>query len=114
MVKEYLHSETGVVYAHAASGVISVDELIAFLEKHRGKHFYNDAACEISFRIDGEKVKADSISFILDYDFEDDWNTANAIQEYLCEDGDYPAHDELELIYDYVPNFFDNDSIAAS
>lgn len=38
---------------------ISVDDLIAFLEPHRGKIFMNTAAEDLSFKIDSETVRCD-------------------------------------------------------
>lgn len=52
----------------AAGTEASVDEIIAFLEQHRGKTFYNGGAEGLAFCIDPVKntVSCDEMNFFLD------------------------------------------------
>ena len=65
MIKKYV-CEDGVVYANADGWMVDVDELIAFLEQHRGKKFYNGASETLSFRVDKEHIRCDELDSILE------------------------------------------------
>lgn len=112
MIKQCVNEKTGVVYAYAKTELVDVDEVIAFLEKHRGKQFYNGAAGEVGFRADEKTVSADMLSWFLENDFEcDNEKTEDAIYEYLCKDGDYPTfesmqHDTLSPTPNRIENAF--------
>ena len=77
----------GTIYAAADKTMVPVDEVIDFLEQHRGKMFINGAAGETSFCVDGEIVTCD----MLDY--------------HLAEIEDYGYAE-------YISDFFSGDEIA--
>ena len=94
MIKEYMYEKTGVIYASSDDWCATVDEVIAFLEKHRGKKFWNGAAGEVTFRVDDEIVSTDTLEFWVERDLPDDeingWNVGELVYEYFLNDGDYP------------------------
>ena len=59
----------GTVFASANNHEATVDEVIAFLEQHRGKKFWNGAAGDTSFRVDDTLVSCDGLlTFTENYD----------------------------------------------
>jgi hypothetical protein len=64
MLRQF-HCADGTVYARHMSEwqVVTVDEVIAFLEQHRGKIFWNGAAGKTSFRADNDIVSCDLFSY---------------------------------------------------
>lgn len=97
MIREYMHEKTGIVYATSDEWEATVDEVIAFLEKHRGKKFWNGATGEVSFRADDKCVSTDELDFWMDNDLWDEqingWDVCELVYEYLKNDGDYPDFD---------------------
>lgn len=85
MLKEF-RCPDGTVYASCKQegGIITVDEVIAFLEQHRGKQFWNGAAENTSFRTDGEMVSCDSLTYWME-ELEDE-ELSERIQDFF--DGD--------------------------
>ena len=64
MIKTFQCSN-GTVYATSDKTMVSVDEVIDFLEQHRGKMFFNGAAGETSFCVEGEVVTCDELDYHL-------------------------------------------------
>ncbi len=62
MIKTF-HCSNGKTFATSKETMVSVDEVIAFLEKHRGKMFWNGAAGETSFITDNEIVTCDELEY---------------------------------------------------
>lgn len=56
-----------------AGGSASVDDLIVFLERHRGKEFHNGAATDMAFCVDEKNnyISCDELSFFLENYAED-------------------------------------------
>lgn len=63
----------GTIYATADETMVLVDEVIDFLEKHRGKMFWNGAAGETSFCVDSETVTCDELQYHLNEIEDDDY-----------------------------------------
>lgn len=64
-MKKYV-CEDGTVYANAGWDYLSIDELIEFLEEHRGKGFYNTAAADLAFCVDENYVRCDELDTLLE------------------------------------------------
>lgn len=62
MIKQFTCSD-GSIYAKAEGLDANVDEVIEFLEQFRGMRFWNGAAGDVAFRLDGEVVCCDSADF---------------------------------------------------
>ena len=65
-MKEFICSSGKIIVNAGAEA--SVDDVIAFLEQHRGKKFYNGAAEGLAFCVDPVKntVSCDEMNFFLD------------------------------------------------
>ena len=64
--------------------VVTVDEVIAFLEQHRGKVFWNGAAGKTSFKADADVVSCDLFDYWMEH-IEND-NYAEFITEWFYGD----------------------------
>ena len=53
----------GTMFASSDKHEATVDEVIAFLEQHRGKRFWNGATDDVSFRADNATVSCDGLLF---------------------------------------------------
>lgn len=64
--------KSGKIIVYAGNSV-SVDDIIAFLEQHRGKAFHNGAAADLAFCVDPKKntVSCDEVEFFLENYVED-------------------------------------------
>lgn len=93
----------GTVFASAADDceMVTVDEVIAFLEQHRGKKFWNGAAGETSFKADDTLVSCDTLDgWTLDMDDED---YGTYISEWF-----YYEEDEWGDDSEYTEGYYDN------
>ena len=75
----------GTVFAstRSHSEKVTVDEVIAFLEQHRGKEFVNGAAETTSFRADDTVVSCDTFEFWMGC--YEDMSYASFIDDWFCE-----------------------------
>lgn len=83
MLKVFVCND-GTVYASTRghAGTVKVDEVIEFLEQHRGKEFWNGAAGETCFRADDEIVSCDLFSCWME-DMDDE-EYAEYIDNWFC------------------------------
>ena len=85
MLKQF-HCADGTVYARHKSEWqdVTVDEVIAFLEQHRGKVFWNGAAGKTCFRADADIVSFDLFDYWMEHLVEE--NYADFITEWFYGD----------------------------
>lgn len=78
----------GTVYASTKyhMGTVMVDDVIEFLEQHRGKEFWNGAVGETCFRADDEVVSCDSFDFWMENMEDEDY--AESINDWFCNEAD--------------------------
>ncbi len=98
-----LEAVDGTVYASTKgrSQVLTVDEVIEFLEDYRGMEFYNGAAEDTSFRVQHGMVACDRLDFwtseLEDSEYAErieDWFDTD--EQYLNDCGYSPAEGEYE------------------
>lgn len=65
MIKQFKCPD-GTILGCSDKTEITVDELIEFLEQHRGKKFWNGAAEDTSFRVQGDTVSCDTSKFFVE------------------------------------------------
>ena len=95
MIKTFQCSN-GTTYATADKTMVLVDEVIAFLEEHRGKMFWNGAVGETSFCVNSEIVTCDELQYQLaaieDGDYAEYISDFFYGNEETGDDSDYPGH----------------------
>ena len=85
MLKQFCCPD-GTIYAKCGKqGKMAVDEVISFLEQHRGKVFWNCAAENTSFRADEEVVSCDSFEFWMEELAEKDDDLVDHIYDFFEE-----------------------------
>ena len=83
MIKKFI-CDDGTVFAFSTGYDASVDEVIEFLEAYRGKRFWNGAAGDVTFRLDGETICCDSKEF----QYEQAYEKSEEIEELLVDSMD--------------------------
>ena len=93
MIKTFI-CDDGTVFAFSTGYDASVDEVIEFLEAYRGKRFWNGAAGDVTFRLDGETICCDS----KDFQYEQAYEKSEEIEELLVDfmDSDEESTTESE------------------
>jgi hypothetical protein len=85
MIKVF-KSPDGIIFGCPENTEVTVDEVIEFLEQHRGKKFYNGAAEDTSFRVKDGIISCDTSKFFVEeaYDSYDE-ELAEDIADFFCE-----------------------------
>ena len=85
MIKVF-KSPDGTIFGCPENTEVTVDEVIEFLEQHRGKKFYNGAAEDTSFRIKDNVISCDASKFFVEEAYESyDEELAEDIADFFCE-----------------------------
>ena len=82
MIRKFICKD-GAVFAKSTSFDASVDEVIDFLEQYRGMRFWNGAAGDVAFRLDGGTICCDSADFTLEQAYTKSKNIGEQLEAFF-------------------------------
>ena len=100
MIKQFICND-GSIYAKADGYEATVDEVIEFLEQFRGMLFWNGAAGDVAFRLNGNVVCCDHADFQIECAREKNELLAEMVRDFFyASEEEYATEQEWRKEYD--------------